>query len=58
MGGYILDFLKVDIKYLFPDQEIVFAYWFSGSINIAMGDVVCMIHNGHVPVFVGLVIRY
>ncbi|HRG42425.1 MAG TPA: hypothetical protein PLC27_13535 [Saprospiraceae bacterium] len=54
--GYILDYLEVDIKYLFPNQEIVFANWFSGSIHIALGDVACVIHNGHVPVFEGRMI--
>ena len=54
--GYILDCLEVDIKYLFPEQEIAFADWFSGSIHVALGDVACMIHNGHVPVFEGRMI--
>lgn len=54
--GYILDCLEVDIKYLFPEQEIVFADWFSGAIHVALGDVACMLHNGHVPVFEGRMI--
>ena len=54
--GYILDCQEVDIKYLFPEQEVVLADWFSGAIHVALGDVACMIHNGHVPVFEGRMI--
>jgi hypothetical protein len=54
--GYILDCQEVDIKYLFPEQEVVLADWFSGAIHVALGDVACMVHNGHVPVFEGRMI--
>ena len=28
-----------DLNYLFPDQEIVFADWFTGQISIPMGEI-------------------
>lgn len=36
--GYILDFWKVGIDYLFPGKEIVFAEWFDRKIRIDLGN--------------------
>jgi hypothetical protein len=35
--GYILDHIKVGIDYLFPEEEIVFAKWFTGEIRVGIG---------------------
>ena len=39
-NGCILDGLSVGMDYLFPDEEVVFAEWFTGKIKIGMGEVV------------------
>jgi hypothetical protein len=48
--GNILDDIKVGIDYLFPDEEFVFAKWFTGKIRIEMGEFVgggySSIHEG------------
>ena len=51
--GYILDYQEVGMVYLFPDKEIVFADWFSGSIRIAMGEIVSYVHGGYGSVYEG-----
>ena len=51
--GYILDYQKVGMNYLFPDDEIVFAKWFTGQIRIGMGEMVSYVHGGYASVHEG-----
>jgi len=51
--GYIQKYQKVGIQYLFPDEEIVFANWFSGQIRIGMGELVNYVHGGYESVYEG-----
>jgi len=51
--GYILNHLKVGIEYLFPDEEFVFANWFTGEIRIEMGRLVNYVHGGYKSVYEG-----
>ncbi len=36
--GFILNHQKVELEYLFPDEEFVFAKWFTGNIRIFLGE--------------------
>ena len=38
--GYILDYMNVDIEYLFPGEKVVFANWFTGEIYYPLGELV------------------
>ncbi len=51
--GYINDYQKVGMEYLFPDEEIVFAKWFTGQIRIGMGEIVRYVHGGYASVHEG-----
>lgn len=51
--GYILDYQKVGMDYLFPDEEIVFAKWFTGEIRIEIGELVRYVHGGYSSVYEG-----
>lgn len=51
--GYILDCQKVGIEYLFPEEEIVFAKWFTGQISLAMGEMIKYVHGGYASVYEG-----
>ena len=45
--GNMFDYQKVGMEYLFPDEEFVFAKWFTGEIRIGMGDMVSYVHGGY-----------
>lgn len=45
--GYILDGVTVGMHYLFPDEEIVFAKWFTGEIRIGLGKLIRYVHGGY-----------
>jgi len=51
--GYILDYQKVGMDYLFPGEEIVFAKWFTGPIRIEMGKRIKYVHGGYDSVYEG-----
>lgn len=51
--GYILDYQKVGMDYLFPGEEIIFANWFTGTIRISMGDIVHYVHGGYASIHEG-----
>lgn len=53
LQGYILDYQEVGMEYLFPNEEFVFAEWFTGEIRIGMGNIVCYIHGGYASVHEG-----
>lgn len=52
-NGYILDYQKVGMAYLFPDEEIVFAKWFTGQIRIEKGELVSYFHGGYGSIYEG-----
>lgn len=39
--------IHVDIKYLFPDQDEVFAEWYSGKLRIVEGNLMNYVHGGY-----------
>jgi hypothetical protein len=51
--GYILDYLVVHMDYIFPDEEVVFAKWFTGEIRIPQGEMLQYIHAGYASVYEG-----
>ena len=51
--GYILNYEKVGMDYLFPDEEIVFANWFTGTIRISIGKLINYIHGGYASIYEG-----
>lgn len=46
--GYILDCIEVGIDYLFPDEDFVFAFWFSGKIRVMLKGIVKNIYGQEV----------
>lgn len=42
---------SVDMNYLFPDQEKVFAEWFTGEIRIPYGEMLQYYHIGYASVY-------
>jgi hypothetical protein len=44
--GYILDFQKVGMAYLFPGEDFVFAHWYTGKIKIPRGEPLQYVHGG------------
>lgn len=38
------------MAYLFPDEEVVFADWFTGKIRIPIGDTVAYVHGGYASI--------
>jgi hypothetical protein len=49
-NGFILNYQKVGMEYIFPGENIVFAHWFSGEIQIPMGEMICYIHGGYASI--------
>ena len=41
----------VDLNYLFPGQEKVFASWFSGEISIPQGEMLKYVHMGYGSIY-------
>jgi len=42
---------RIDMQYLFPDQERVFAEWFSGEIVLRDGEMLHYVHSGHAQIY-------
>jgi len=42
---------QVDLNYLFPGQNEVFADWFSGEIRIPQGEMLKYVHMGYQSIF-------
>jgi len=42
---------KFDISYFFPEQNEVFAEWFTGEIRIPIGELLQYIHMGYASVY-------
>lgn len=41
------------MEYLFPNDEFVFAEWFTGEIRIGIGDMISYVHGGYASVYQG-----
>ena len=51
--GFILHAQKVGMDYIFPDEEFVFAKWYSGTIRIPVGELVSYVHGGYESIHKG-----
>jgi hypothetical protein len=49
--AYIEGYEEVDLNYVFPNQEKVFADWFTGEIRIPTGDMLKYVHTAYCSVF-------
>ncbi len=49
--AYINGGHKVDLNYLFPNAEEVFANWFTGDIRIPTGKLLKYVHMGYASIF-------
>ena len=45
--GFIENEKIVDINYVFPSKQKVFAKWFTGSIRIPQGEMLDYVHGGY-----------
>ena len=53
--GWILDNLEVDMDYIFPGEDVVFAHWYTGTIRTRLGEMVAYIHGGYDSTYEGYV---
>lgn len=51
LKAYIEGFKEVDLNYLFPEQNQVFANWFNGEIRIPKGELLESIHAGYASIY-------
>ena len=51
LKGCIKDYKEVDLNYLFPNKNEVFADWFSGDIRIPQGKMLQYVHLGYKSIF-------
>ncbi len=51
LQAFIENYKVVDLKYLFPDKNEVFADWFSGEIRIPQGEMLQYVHLGYESIF-------
>ncbi len=51
LKAYIEDYKEVDLNYLFPGQNIIFANWFNGKIRIPLGEMLNYRHMGYASLF-------
>ncbi len=42
---------EVGLKYLFPNQEKVFAEWFSGVLRVPYGEMIRYVHQGYASIY-------
>lgn len=49
--AFIGDYKEVDLNYLFPNQEKVFANWFTGEIRIPLGQMLEHVNQGFDSVY-------
>lgn len=42
---------KVGLEYLFPNQEKVFAEWFTGELRIPYGEMIKYVHQGYASLY-------
>ncbi len=48
---YAEEYKEMGMEYLFPDQKVVFAEWFTGEIRIPQGEMLEYVHMGYESVF-------
>lgn len=51
LEAYIEGYRKVDLNYLFPQQNKVFANWFSGEIRVPQGKRLEYVHAGYASIY-------
>jgi len=51
LEAYIDNYKEVDLGYVFPNQDKVFAYWFSGHIRVPTGKMIEYVHMGYNSIF-------
>lgn len=51
LKGYTAPFKEVGLSHLFPNEEAVFAKWFSGEIRIPQGRLLEYVHQSHASVY-------
>ncbi|MDL2315403.1 leucine-rich repeat domain-containing protein, partial [Bacteroidales bacterium OttesenSCG-928-C19] len=49
--AYIEWYIYVDLKYVFPDKDEVFASWFTGIVRIPMGDMLKYVPRGYDSIY-------
>lgn len=37
LKGYLINYSEVDIQYLFPGEDVVFANWYTGTLRLPLG---------------------
>jgi F0F1-type ATP synthase assembly protein I len=52
LKAYIEGCREVDLNYLFPGQNKVFANWFSGEIRLPQGKILEYVHMGYASLYV------
>ena len=53
--GYSMTELAKGVQYLFPGESRVFAYWFTGVLNINVGQVIDYKHRGYESIFENMI---
>ncbi len=43
--------IAIELSYLFPDENKVFANWFSGEIKVPQGEMLEYVHAGYGSIF-------
>ncbi|MBR8719585.1 hypothetical protein IX330_000712 [Bacteroides pyogenes] len=51
LNAYVEGYKKIGLDYLFPNEERVFAKWFSGEIRIPHGEMLEYVHQGYASLF-------
>jgi hypothetical protein len=51
LKGFFKNSIEVNLQHLFPDQTEVFAYWFSGLLNLPQGKLLKYIHVGYSSIY-------
>ena len=51
LQAYLEGYKEVDLNYLFPGKNEIFADWFSGEIRIPQGEMLQYVHMGYESIF-------
>ena len=51
LQAYLEGYKEVDLNYLFPGKNEIFADWFSGEIRIPQGEMIQYVHMGYESIF-------
>ena len=49
--GFLVDVGEVDLNHLFPNQDEVFAEWYTGTITLPRGEMLDYVHMGYYTLF-------